>query len=239
MKEIRKIYFEDAELEYTLERKQVRNVNLRIYGNGTIYVSANPSIPLDVIEEFVSSKREMIEKSMRKFANKIIGNGLRNYVTGEVLYVLGTPRTLLVEEGWNEQVVLTEDTLKLVVRDADDSKHKERKIKAWRKEKQREILLPVCEKVYPMFAAYHLDYPEIVIKEMSSRWGVCMPGRKRITLNGALIETPEKCIEYVVVHEFSHFIEPNHSKDFYRVVASVMPDYRRRERTLEQYSCRS
>lgn len=239
MKEIRKIYFEDTELEYTLERKQVRNVNLRIYGNGTIYVSANPGVPLDVIEEFVSSKKEMIEKSMRKFANKIIGNGLQNYVTGEVLYILGTPRSLLVEEGWNEEVILTDDNIKLVVRDADDIKHKERKINAWRKEKQREILLPVCEKVYPMFEAYHLSYPEIILKEMNSRWGVCMPGRKRITLNGSLIETPEKCIEYVVIHEFAHFIEPNHSKDFYRVVASVMPDYRRWERALEQYSCRS
>lgn len=239
MKEIRKIYFEDTELEYILERKQVRNINLRIYGSGTIYVSANPNVPLDVIEEFVSSKRDMIEKSMRKFANKIIGNGLQNYVTGEILYVLGTPRRLIVEEGWNEEVTLTDDSIKLVVRDEDDIKHKERKINAWRKLKQKEILLSLCENIYPLFKSYQFAYPEIVIKEMNSRWGVCMPGKKRITLNASLIETPEKCIEYVIIHEFSHFIEPNHSKNFYRVVAGIMPDYKRWERALEQYACRT
>ena len=70
---------------------------------------------------------------------------------------------------------------------------------------------------------------------MISRWGSCQPKRGSLTFNIALIEAPISCIEYVVVHEFTHFLQPNHSKMFYTQLTMFMPDWMERKKLLEKY----
>lgn len=93
-------------------------------------------------------------------------------------------------------------------------------------EETSRVLNAMCQKVYPRFIPYGIGYPQIKIRTMKSKWGSCHPAKGIITLNSRLMEAPEKCIEYVVVHEFSHFIHPNHSKDFYAFVEAIMPDWK-------------
>jgi predicted metal-dependent hydrolase len=69
---------------------------------------------------------------------------------------------------------------------------------------------------------------------MTSRWGSCQPKRGLITLNKRLLEVPRNCIEYVVMHEFVHFIHPNHSKQFYEFLSVLMPDWKERKAFLEK-----
>ena len=54
-----------------------------------------------------------------------------------------------------------------------------------------------------------------------------MPSKNQITLNLQLIHYDEKFIEYVVLHEYAHLIQPNHSKAFYHVIEKYMPDYKK------------
>ena len=61
---------------------------------------------------------------------------------------------------------------------------------------------------------------------MKTRWGSCHVTDSFIVMNTRLVSYPKECARYVFVHEYSHFIEPNHSPQFYAVVASVMPDYK-------------
>lgn len=67
---------------------------------------------------------------------------------------------------------------------------------------------------------------------MSSRWGSCIPGKQKVTFNSLLLEKPLESIEYVVVHEFSHFIHPDHSRAFYDFVARILPDWKNRKEGL-------
>jgi len=99
--------------------------------------------------------------------------------------------------------------------------------------KSREIKLQ-CEKVfkevldeqYPKFEKYNVPYPEVSIRFMTSRWGSCQPLKGKITLNTHLILYSRKCIEYVVVHELSHFVYPNHSQEFWDFVAMMLPGWK-------------
>ena len=80
---------------------------------------------------------------------------------------------------------------------------------------------------------YGIEFPEIQMREMVSRWGSCSPKKGFVTFNTALVTMPISCIEYVVTHEFTHFLYPNHSKKFYEQLATFMPDWEERKRRLE------
>ena len=67
---------------------------------------------------------------------------------------------------------------------------------------------------------------------MKTRWGSCNPHKGYINLNLELIKNPKESIEYVVFHELSHLIHPNHSKEFYSYISAYMPDWKRRKEIL-------
>ena len=98
------------------------------------------------------------------------------------------------------------------------------------------IVLPLCRKHYPAFASFCGNrIPEIRYRRMKSRWGSCSPQTAVLTFNTRLAYVPEECAEYVVVHEFCHFLYPNHSARFYAAVASVLPDWQERRNELRKY----
>jgi predicted metal-dependent hydrolase len=92
----------------------------------------------------------------------------------------------------------------------------------------------LIKETYARFQKYGVPYPQLKIRNMSSRWGSCQPQKGIITLNRQLLKYPRECIEYVVVHEFTHFIHPNHSKQFWDFVTMMMPDWKERKAKLNQ-----
>lgn len=78
---------------------------------------------------------------------------------------------------------------------------------------------------------YHLfeeniPIPNLKIRKMTSRWGVCNIKNHNVTLNLELSKYNIECLNYVIVHELSHFIHPNHSKDFWFLVSKYYPNYK-------------
>ena len=96
------------------------------------------------------------------------------------------------------------------------------------------MIQSLCDAVFPKFQKYGIDYPEIRFRNMVSRWGSCQPKREILTFNYALVEAPLASVEYVVVHEFTHFLQPNHSRKFYQQLAMFMPDWEERKNILEK-----
>lgn len=80
-----------------------------------------------------------------------------------------------------------------------------------------------------------IPYPNLTIRKMTSRWGVCNSKLVRVTLNLELIKKDISCLDYVIVHELSHFIEMNHSDKFWNVVGCNYPDYRKIRRIMKNY----
>lgn len=85
------------------------------------------------------------------------------------------------------------------------------------------------EKYWPFFASESCEQVEIKYRMMKLTWGVCRPVSKTITFNKRLIHQPVEFIEYVVLHEMCHLLIPNHSKDFYHLLASHMPNFKQNE----------
>ena len=69
-------------------------------------------------------------------------------------------------------------------------------------------------------------YPKVELAKMRGKWGLCIPSHKHIKINKRLVHYPIQCLNYVLVHEYAHLIVGNHSKKFYDLVESIMPDYK-------------
>lgn len=235
---IKEISLKGRKIIYNLERKNVKNINLRIKADQNVYVSANVHVIDDVIEDFLKEKADYILRALDRYADIAkYSPQPKLYVDGESFRILGHDRRLKVIQGKRNTVKSDESYITLTVKDVSDPELKKKVMDKWIKNYCQEVLLAVCESIYPKFQKYDIEFPKICIRNMVSRWGSCQPKRGTLTFNIALIEVPLFCIEYVVMHEFTHFLQPNHSKKFYRQLAIFMPDWQERKKVLESNNC--
>lgn len=232
---IRTIILNGRTINYELEIKDVKNINLRIKPDQSVYLSANSTIPQDVIDELLVSKAAYILKALERYEDIAkYAPKPKQYVDGETCRVLGHEYRLRVIEGNEASVKIDGSFIHLIVRDPENTEEKMRTLNRWLKKTCTETICSVCSSVYPKFQKYGVDFPDIRFRNMVSRWGSCQPKRGVLTFNLLLVEEPLSCIEYVVVHEFVHFLQPNHSRRFYQQLSMFMPDWAERKRMLEK-----
>ena len=222
-----KVTCNEQVFEYYLTRKPVKNINLRIKTDGKIYVSASRWVSIKVIESFIYQKQAWILRALAR--GKSRGEQeltMCQYVDGETYRFMGAKIILKVIESSQEEVMLTRKNLVLQVKNAQDVKRKEKLIDNWFRAQCQEIFDEIAHNTQLLFEKYKIQHPTIKLRKMKSRWGTCQYRNGVIILNIRLIEKPREYIEYVMVHEFAHFIVPNHSQEFYQVVESVMPDWK-------------
>ena len=216
---LRKIKVNDLEICYTLIIKNVKNINLHITRNGEIIVSCNAYVPLKKVDEFVGIKCQWILEKMRMIQQqqKILHDNQRFLFLGKSYPI----KTVLSK---TSGVRLREGICMIYKRESED----EYKILLqYEKEMAQKILKQKMKEVYEkMSHDYIINEPALKIRKMTSRWGSCMPKKNQITLNSQLIHYQERFIDYVVIHEYAHLIQPNHSKAFYAIIEKYMPDYK-------------
>lgn len=235
MTQERTVFYDDNEIRYILERKPVKNLNLRIHKDCKVYVSANPAIAAEITDDFVVSKGNFICSAQRKFREMArYAPGPKQYVSGETFYLLGKGVRLKVKKGTKDTIFSDGICLYLCVKNPDDFAKKQRMVTQYLDEQCRSIFSEIISETYPVFQKYGVSIPTLRIRDMETRWGSCLTKKGIITLNKRLLEAPRNCIEYVVMHEFCHFIHPNHSKQFYDFLSMMMPDWKQRKDILDK-----
>jgi len=229
----RSINLKGREIIYELKRKNVKNINLRIRYNCSVYVSANNLVTVSMIEEFLQKKAVFILSSLDKYTNIAKYNDNKHcYITGESLRYLGKDLRLVVTNGKNN---ISSDGLYLTlsVTNVNDMKLKKKLVDKWYDEQCIKIFTEIIANTFRIFQKYNIEMPKLSLRDMTSRWGSCQPKKGVITLNKRLIETPRNAFEYVVMHEFIHFLHPGHSNKFYEMLSTLMPDWKTRKDILE------
>ena len=208
-------------ITYTLVIKQVKNINMRISPKGEIVVSANPFVPLDKIDEFVSSKVSWIVEHQKKVVEK----AQRCLLSDKEIMLFG--KQLKIKKSAGRYNYVSYDDKYLYVQLKQDA-DVEKVITQFLNKLCKDVFMDVATLTCNSLKDYQIPFPEVKIRTMKSRWGSCTPARNTITLNKKLIHYPLEFIEYVVLHEFVHFIQPNHSKAFCNIIENYMPDYKQR-----------
>lgn len=231
---LRSITSEKGTVTFELQRKSVKNLNLRIRSDGTVYVSVPKSTNLKTVDEFVKKHIDFIFSHQRRINEANRKSVLQRYFLGEEINVE-------VKEGERAEAQLSGKTLTVylpssVIAEEEREYLIEEIIVFWRKKTARELFPGYMEKAYQRFlkAGLSIPYPTVAVKAMKSRWGSCTPARKSITLNCFLTEKTPQCIEYVICHELAHFLQLNHSAKFYEVMDTVMPEHAELRRILNK-----
>lgn len=229
------VCYGDTKINFTINRKKVKNINLRVNADLEVSISANEDVPLEYIENFVKSKAKWIDKHLNYYKKtKDIAQGKKEYVNGESFRYLGKQYRLKVFKSSEEKVKYFRGYIHLYTKDLNDFKKKENLMENWYKARSRIIFKESLDKMYKLVRIYNIDYPILDIRKMKSRWGTCYPGKNKIIINRTLIKAPKDCIDYVVLHELLHFKHRNHKNGFYRLLDILMPDWREKKKILDE-----
>lgn len=222
------IKYRDKEIDLTIVRKRVKNINLHVKNDLSVVISANPRVSTDYILSFASEKANWIDKKLEHFRNiKIKEPKTVLYENGDKFTYLGKSYELQVLKTTDQEDVIEEEGyLYLFVKNSNDLKRKERLIKTWYKKRADEVFGRSLERVYPYVEVHGFPKPTLRSRTMKSRWGSCLIWKKDITLNRALIKYPLACIDYVLLHELTHLKYKYHDKDFYGFMTKVMPNWK-------------
>ncbi|WP_024861445.1 M48 family metallopeptidase [Ruminococcus flavefaciens] len=232
--EIRRVATPYGAMEYTLERKKVKNINLRVKESGEVYVSAPKRVPVGEIESFIISRSDNIRRAAEYYAERDMKKAQPSYENGSALMFLGRQLRLELMTDSREFIALWGMALEVHMKDTSDIQHAKELVEGWYERQCSDVFHDLIVKVHGKFLKYDVDLSQLKIRTMRSRWGSCNYTKGIITLNRRLIEAPRHCIEHVVTHEFCHFIHPNHSKDFYALLSAEFPDWKASKKELEK-----
>lgn len=222
-------------IEFELERKNVKNINLNVKPDMTVVVSANPEVPIEYILKFVREKASWIIKNVGYFKDvQPEQTSVKEYVSGESFKYLGKQYRLRVEESEEEYVRYYQGFIELKIKDRKNKNHKEKLVSEWFRQKAVLNFAKSLNRVYSLLENYGINYPEIQIRTMKARWGSCIKDKNMILLNYELIKAPSFCIDYVILHELLHFKHRNHDADFYNMITILMPDWKQRKAILDE-----
>ncbi len=230
IKKIRKIQLGGHEITYECTRKKIKNVNLRVHSDGKLLVSAPFFVSDQQIDDIIREKEAFVLHALSRFAERKTRAVSFSFSCGEHLSVFGNDYKVYFTENKSEAQRKT-DALVLFVRDKDDTELKRKALKAYLEKELYSLISSLCSELYPLFENA-TSYPKIKLRLMRTRWGSCAPKKAVLTFNTNLAFYPVSCIEYVVMHEFTHFLHADHSTAFYTALAEKMPDWKERKAWL-------
>ncbi|MBS0588706.1 MAG: M48 family metallopeptidase [Proteobacteria bacterium] len=212
------------ELDVEIIQKNIKNVHLSVYPpDGRVKVSAPSSMSQDTIRVFVISKLGWIKKQQNKLRAQE-REAPREYLDRESHYVWGKRYLLKIQEtDAPSKIELKHNKLVLSIRPGVAQEKKRDFLEAWYRENLKQAIPAMIEKWQPRLG---VRVNRFYVQRMKTKWGSCSFHSGNIRLNTELAKKPLACLEYIVVHEMTHLLEPTHNSRFVGLMDQFMPKWR-------------
>jgi len=204
--------------------KNIKNVHLSVYPpNGHVRISAPERMSLDNIRAYAVTKLDWIKAQQAKLrAQERVTP--RDYVDGESHFLWGKRYLLSVMETDSAPHVRVKGRrIQLHVRSGSTAQQREDILEAWLRTQLKAAVPAVIEKWEPRLG---VEVERFHVQRMKTKWGSCSPLRQAIRLNTELAKKPVECLEYIVVHEMVHLLEPSHNSRFVGLMRDNMPKWK-------------
>ncbi|CCY99615.1 zinc metalloprotease [Clostridium sp. CAG:793] len=228
-----KVKYQNKTIAYTINKAKIKNIYITIE-NGEVVIKAPWYTTRNQIQEVVESKRDWIMKKLEEY--NVSPRKAKEYEDGEKFQILGESYYLnIYYKDINNAILNVENEKIEIILPL-----------SYAEEDNTEQIKKMIDKMYYMIAEKEVESAmektrkmvglapeEYKIKKIKYAWGTCS-SRKVITINQNLMMYSRKAIEYVVLHEICHLKYMNHSKKFWEMVESYMPDYKEAEKELKK-----
>lgn len=212
----------DYEIIYSRRKTLVVAVGL----DKSVVVRAPQKTAIKTIQDYVEKVTPWIAKKLKQFEKYQAVSAKKQYIDGESHHYLGEEKKLVLQASARNSVVLHSDVLLVECKGEINPSQVRKNLERWffgRAEGCFEKLYNECWQSCDYLAP---KAPALKIRKMKARWGSYSPSKHLVTLNVELIKMPEKCLRYVIYHEFAHIKQANHGPKFYKLLAQLFPDWK-------------
>ena len=213
-----------GEIAVDVVKKDIKNVHLSVYPpRGKVRISAPLRMDLDTIRVFAISKLGWIKHQQKKVMDQE-REPRREYLDRESHYVWGKRYLLkVIEKDAAPEVELKHSHLLLQTRPVTGEEKKQAILDGWYRAQLKEAVPQLIAKWEPLMG---VKVERFFVQRMKTKWGSCSRGSASIRLNTDLARKPPECLEYIVVHEMVHLLEPTHNSCFIIAMDLFMPNWR-------------
>jgi predicted metal-dependent hydrolase len=207
----------------TIEYKRIRNLRMTVYPpDGRVHISAPVGTAAETIRNFIRSKERWIEGHREKYRrNAAAQNRFRDQ---EIHFVWGIPYRLEpVERRGRPKVALEGDVMRLFILPGETREKKQEILDRWYRKLAGGAAPPLVKKWEPLVG---VSVKKVFYRKMKSHWGSCNYTAQTIRLNTELAKKPPECLDYVILHEMLHLLEPAHNRNFYALMNRFMPSWK-------------
>jgi predicted metal-dependent hydrolase len=204
-------------------RKCIKNVHLSVHPpTGRVRIAAPERMSLDTVRVFAISKLGWIRQQQRKITEQERETP-REYLNRESHYVWGQRYLLKLSEGdFPPSVALSHSRMILRVRHGMAVEKKQAILDDWYRKQVRKDAPALVAKWERLMG---VKVQRLFVQRMKTKWGSCNHRAATIRLNTDLAKKPKECLEYIVVHEMVHLIEPTHNARFVALMERFMPKW--------------
>ena len=197
-----KYELDDKIYNVIIKKKGNKNTYIRVDENNNIIVTTNYFITNNKIKKILDDNVKFLNKALNKEKK-------------ECFYLMGKKYDIIIDENI-KNIEINNNIIKV-----KSLKY----LNNWYKKEIFKIFNDRLDFYYNKFDE-NIPYPILKIRTMKTRWGVCNRKVKSVTLNFNLVKYDYDCLDYVIVHELSHFVHFDHSKEFWNTVSKYYPNYK-------------
>ena len=205
-----------------VEKKNIKNINMYVRKDGSIKITAPRFVSKKQLKDFVISHVEWIEKAKQRVGEKNSRANAPFFNENELLLFGRAYRVSLATDN-RFSITLNGETAEIRLKEGVSDEQKEKLIKEWYRSRLYEMLetlVPKWERITGLKCSSYR------IKDMKTRWGTCNTKTKTLWFSLRLAQLDTSCLEYVVLHELTHTVIPNHGGGFKAQLTKYMPDWR-------------
>jgi predicted metal-dependent hydrolase len=221
-----------GELSIQMTKKDIKNVHLSVHPpDGRVSLTAPSTTRLDVARAYAISRLGWIRRHQEKLRSQARETP-RRFIERESHYLWGRRHLLSVAyRDAKPSVAIDHKRITLTVRPNSDAAKRAKVIHNWHKSLLHEVVPPLIKKWEPKLKVRVTGY---FLQRMKTKWGSCNHRAGHIRLNTELVKKPRDLIEYVVIHEMVHLLEPIHSERFLAFLQEHYPSWREARAELNE-----
>lgn len=212
--------------------KDIKNLHLSVNPpSGNVRISAPSRMNIDSVRLFAISKLAWIKQQRKKQISQQRETG-REFIDRESHYLWGRRYLLtVIEQDAKPSVRLNHRKILLSVRPGSDCLKRAEVMHEWHKSLLHGLVPDLIAR-WELNLGVKID--NYFLQRMKTKWGSCNHFAKNIRINTELVKKPKNLLEYVVVHEMAHLLEPTHSDNFVAILEKHYPTWREARAELNE-----